>query len=41
MILIAHHVELQHLPVLGVFLGLGMWLGWHVLSAKFKRREKE
>ena len=41
MILFAHHVELQHLPVLASFLGLGMWLGWHVLSAKFKRREKD
>jgi hypothetical protein len=40
MILLAHHVELQHMPVLAVFLGVGIWLGWHVLSWGCKRRDK-
>jgi hypothetical protein len=40
MILFAHHVELQHLPVLAVFLGIGAWLGWHVVSWGYKRRDK-
>ena len=40
MILFAHHVELQHVPVLAVFLAVGGWLGWHVMSLVFKRREK-
>lgn len=37
MILLAHHLELQHVPVLAVFLGVGFWLGWHVLSLYLKR----
>jgi hypothetical protein len=32
MILFAHHVELQHLPVLAIFLGVGIWLGWRATS---------
>jgi hypothetical protein len=40
MILLAHHVELQHVPVLAVFLAVGIWLGWHVLSLVCKRQEK-
>lgn len=32
MILFAHHVELQHLPVLAVFLAVGAWLGWRTAS---------
>ncbi len=32
MILFAHHVELQHLPVLAVFLAVGAWSGWHAIS---------
>ena len=32
MILFAHHVELQHLPVLAVFLAVGAWLGWSATS---------
>ena len=40
MILIAHHVEFQHLPVLALFLGVGVWLGWQVLSLGLKRKEK-
>jgi hypothetical protein len=38
MILLAHHIELQHVPVLAVFLGVGMWLGWQVVS-KLQRRK--
>ncbi len=41
MILLAHHVELQHLPVLAVFLGVGMWLGWQVMTRGLKRRERD
>jgi len=40
MILFAHHVELQHVPVLALFLGVGMWLGWNVLSRGLKSRDK-
>jgi hypothetical protein len=40
MILLAHHVEVQHLPVLTLFLGVGIWLGWQVLSLGFKRKDK-
>jgi hypothetical protein len=40
MILLAHHVELQHIPVLALFLGVGVWLGWHVLSFLCKRQAK-
>jgi hypothetical protein len=32
MILFAHHVELQHLPVLAVILAAGILLGWGVTS---------
>ena len=32
MILFAHHGELQHLPVLAVFLGVGVWVGWRLMS---------
>ena len=37
MILFAHHVELEHLPVLGIFLAVGIWLGWHVTSLVYQR----
>ncbi len=40
MMLFAHHVETQHLPVLVVFLAVGAWLGWHVVSLASRRREK-
>lgn len=30
--LFAHHVELEHLPVLAVFLAVGFWLGWNIVS---------
>ena len=40
MILFAHHVELEHVPVLAVFLGVGIWLGWQVMSLIYKRQEK-
>ena len=32
MILFAHHVEAEHLPVLAVFLVVGAWLGWQAAS---------
>jgi hypothetical protein len=38
--LFAHHVELQHVPVLAVFLAVGAWLGWHVASLALKGRDK-
>ena len=40
MILFAHHVELQHLPVLAVFLMVGIWLGSHVVSRGLKRPDR-
>ncbi len=36
MILLAHHVEPQHLPVLAVFLAVGIWSGWHAVSVVLK-----
>jgi hypothetical protein len=32
MILLAHHVELEHLPVLAIFFAVGIWLGWQLMS---------
>ena len=32
MILFAHHVELQHVPVLVLLFAVGGYLGWHVVS---------
>jgi hypothetical protein len=32
MMLLGHHLEPQHLPVLAAFFAVGFWLGWHVLS---------
>ena len=40
MILLAHHVELEHYPVLAIFLGVGAWLGWQVVSLARRRRDK-
>jgi hypothetical protein len=40
MILFTHHVELQHVPVLAVFVVVGIWLGWQVMSLLCKRREE-
>lgn len=36
--LFAHHVELQHVPVLAAFLAVGFWLGWHSVSKVLARR---
>jgi hypothetical protein len=33
----AHHLELQHVPVLTVFFGVGVWVGWHLLSKLLNR----
>jgi hypothetical protein len=38
--LFAHHVELEHIPVLAVFFCVGVWLGWQVLSLAFGKKEK-
>ena len=38
--LLAHHVEPQHVPVLAVLLGVGIWLGWQVLSLVCRRKER-
>ena len=40
MILLAHHVELQHVPVVTLFFAVGIWLGWQVLSLVCKRKER-
>jgi len=39
-ILLAHHVELQHVPVLALFLAVGVWLGWQAVSRLCKRPDK-
>jgi hypothetical protein len=39
MILLAHHVEWQHMPVLAVFLGVGIWLGWQLVALGCKRED--
>ena len=40
MTLLAHHIELQHLPVLAVFLGVGAWLGWQLVSRTLAGRKR-
>jgi hypothetical protein len=40
MILLAHHVEVQHVPVLVLFFGVGMWLGWQTISFLRKHMAK-
>lgn len=30
--LFAHHVEVQHIPVLAALFAAGFWLGWQLLS---------
>jgi hypothetical protein len=37
MILLAHHVEVQHVPVLALFFGVGILLGWQAFSLVCKR----
>ena len=32
MMLFAHHVEPEHLPVLGIFACVGIWVGWRLMS---------
>ena len=39
MTLLAHHLEHQHLPVLAVFVVVGFWMGWRVVSLALNRRE--
>lgn len=39
MILLAHHIELRHVPVLAVFLGVGIWLGWRFVSMFHQRKQ--
>jgi hypothetical protein len=42
-LLLAHHdetIELYHLPVLAVFLGVGIWLGWRMTSALLERTRR-
>ena len=36
MILFAHHVESEHLPVLAIFFCVGIWLGWQMMSVALK-----
>lgn len=36
-ILLAHHVELYHVPVLAVLFVAGAWIGWKFVSALAKR----
>ena len=41
MILLAHHLEPHHFPVLIIFLAVGVWLGWQAASLPFRRRETQ
>lgn len=38
-ILLAHHVMPQHVPVLAVIFGAGIWIGWRLVN-KYIRRGK-
>jgi hypothetical protein len=37
--ILAHHVEPQHIPVLLGMLAAGFWIGWNLVS-RFVRKEK-
>jgi hypothetical protein len=37
-VLLAHHLEWHHLPVLLALFGTGLWLGWHLVSRALARR---
>jgi hypothetical protein len=36
MILLAHHLELYHVPVLVVLFAAGAWIGWRLVSTAMK-----
>ena len=36
-LLLAHHLELHHLPVLGVLFALGLVIGWQNIGRFLKR----
>jgi hypothetical protein len=34
MILLAHHVELYHVPVLTILFAAGAWIGWKLVKRR-------
>lgn len=38
-ILLAHHLMPQHVPVLATMFGVGIWIGWQMVS-RFTRRTR-
>lgn len=39
MILLAHHLEPHHFPILACFLAAGFWIGWNLMSRLVRSRE--
>jgi hypothetical protein len=39
MTLLAHHVEIYHIPILAALFGVGCWLGWSLLSGRRVNKE--
>jgi hypothetical protein len=37
MILLAHHIEVQHLPVVAVLFVAGGWIGWQFVQRVLKK----
>jgi hypothetical protein len=37
--LLAHHLEVQHVPVLAALFAVGCWFGWSLLSKWLGRGE--
>ena len=38
MILLAHHLELQHAPVLAAIFASGIWIGWQIRTGRLLGR---
>ena len=37
-LLLAHHIELHHVPVLAGIFAAGFWIGWEAVSKLLSRR---
>ena len=37
--LLAHHLEIQHVPVILAIFGAGAWIGWRLVSKLIRRGE--
>jgi hypothetical protein len=40
MTLLAHHMEPEHVPVLLVFLAVGIWAGWQLVGVALKQLDR-